>query len=77
MNKKFKKSLQVAFLLLITAFVNFIKAGEIPIPQPPPNKAGGPGAIPTTPIDMYQIILLVLAVILITYLYKKYRLRIT
>lgn len=70
MKKNLKNKLIITLLVLVTSLFNFAKAGVTP-PPPPPNGAGGPGAVPATPIDMYQIVLFTLAILLITYFYKK------
>jgi hypothetical protein len=78
MKKKFKilnNKIKITLLLLVSAFVNFVSAAGVPVP-PAPNQdgegGGGPGVI--SPIDMYQIVLFILAVMLICYFFKKIKL---
>lgn len=63
----------IAFLLIFSLFSVIINAQET-APAPPDTFGVGPGARPTTPIDMYQIILLIVAIGLVTYFYKKIKL---
>lgn len=73
MKNKFIFKILGVFLLLVTSVVTFLHAETPPVPG---GGAGGvgPGAQPTTPIDMYQIFLLGLALFMIIYFYKKIKL---
>ncbi len=75
MKRNLKQTINGTLFLLVTAFFNFIAAA--PVPAPPPlsgGGTGGPGAPPSSPIDMYQILLFVVAVTLVVYFYKKIKL---
>ena len=69
------KKIYLLVLLLMTGVFELVYAGPPPLPPGGGGGGVGPGAPPTTPIDMYQIILLALAIVLISYFYKKYKLK--
>lgn len=81
MKNKFISKILGALLLISSGIFNLIYAE--PVPPAPPAGFGpgggvgtvGPGSAPTTPINMYQVLLLVAAVMLIVYFVKKYKLK--
>lgn len=80
MKSNFKSKVLILFHLFISASLSMIYANDIP--SPPMNNLPGSGGggsgpgTPATPIDMYQIVLLIVAIGLVTYFYKKIKLSI-
>jgi hypothetical protein len=77
MKKNFTNRIGVFLLLLVSTVFNTLSADQPIAPPPAPGTGGGgtggPG-IAASPIDMYQVLLLIAAVFLIAYFYKKTKL---
>ncbi|WP_417428435.1 signal peptidase [Halpernia sp.] len=71
MKSKFIIKILGTLVLFFTIGINCLYAGP---PRPGGGGVIGPGAPPTSPIDMYEIILFVIAIVLIFYFYKKNKL---
>lgn len=77
MKKNFTNKIGVLLLLLISTLFNYVSADQPIAPPSPPGigggGTGGSGAA-ASPIDMYQVLLLVAAIFLIIYFYNKTKL---
>lgn len=65
------KRLFVGFIFIFSSVFNSLFAGYVPSPPGGGGGTVGPGAPPTTPIDMYQILLFAIAVMLLIYVTRK------
>ena len=69
------KSLNKTLLFLFLMYGWLINAADTPPPPTPPDTEYGVGPGAPTPIDMYDFILVAVAVVFIVYFMKKYRKR--